>query len=70
MVSDKDLEEAIYVQSFQAKKAEFVKNGDKRRANFMKTGKKGQWQTILSTSQKQAFSSKLSEELKLLGYPE
>jgi hypothetical protein len=65
----REILEAIENQSFEKKKAEFLKNGEIEKAFFLRSGKVGQWQEKLSQKQKQLFLSELSEDLSHFSYP-
>jgi hypothetical protein len=66
--SSDEVRKAVEKQSFDKKKASFLKNHEVAKADFMRVGTSGQWRHGLTREQKELFSKTLAEQLKRFGY--
>jgi len=62
------IEKAIWNQSFDKKKREFLKRDEVWKANFLRVGKSGQWESKFSEKQKMVFLKYLYNELVYFSY--
>ena len=66
--SSDQIDAAVRNQSFEFKKAEFLKSGERGRAKFLRSGTSGRWREKLPEQAKQRFRAALANELAAWGY--
>lgn len=66
--SSDEVRKAVEKQSFEKKKAGFLKTHEIAKAGFMRAGTSGQWRHELTGKQKELFSRTLAVQLKQFGY--
>lgn len=67
--TDGEIETAIRVQSFDAKKRFFINNGLARKADFLRRGESGTWKTALGQQRIALIEKRLGAFMATLGYP-
>jgi hypothetical protein len=66
--SSDQIDAAVRNQSFESKKAEFLKSGEKGRAKFLRFGTSGRWREKLPPHLQTRFAEELGDELATWGY--
>ena len=66
--SERDIERAIYLQSFEKKKNELIKRKNYQKAVFLRTGKSEQWRDIFSEKQNKIIVSACADMMQKFEY--
>lgn len=66
--SERDIQRAVFLQSFEKKKKEHIKRKNYRKADFMRAGKSEQWRDIFSKKQNQIIVSACGDIMQKFEY--